>query len=292
LKKFRASIDIGSNTVVFLFAHNKKILKRGQFITSLGLDLDKHKKFSDTPMAETMKALKEICTLAKSYNILPEEIIATATEASRVATNGEEFYQKVVDQLGLRVEIIDSDQEAYYSARGVCFDHGRVSFICLDIGGASTEFIKKSTSPESFESISLPIGSVRLMNWKKEGVDKENIAQVLKSFDFNSFISKEIIGVAGTMTSICMMVNKINPFKDSEVNGAKITKSEIEKVYAEIKNLSQSDLLKLYPHLGKRSRVIKEGLEIVMIAMNKTQAEIIEISTRGVCFGTIDGLNY
>ncbi len=292
MKKYKASIDIGSNTVVYLIVGNNEIIERGQFVTSLGLDLDKNQIFSKVPMQETMEALKEICTKAKSFNINEGQIVATATEASRVARNGKEFYQKVLREVGLKVEIIDSDKEAYYSAQGVCFDKERKSFICLDIGGASTEFIKKSSSPESINSISLPVGSVRLLNWKNETTDQEKLKEVFSSFDFSSFQTSKVIGVAGTMTALCMMIKKLDKFVESEINNQEISKDEVISIYGEIKNLNSVEILSKYPHLGKRSKVIKEGIEIILRAMDEINAKKIEVSTRGVCFGTINGLNY
>ncbi len=291
MKEFRASIDIGSNTVVYLIAKNREIIKRGQFVTSLGLDLDKNKSFSLAPMKDTLKALTEICKIAKKFNINESEIIATATEASRVATNGREFYDKVLNELSLNVKIINSDQEAYYSAQGLCFDKERDDFVCLDIGGASTEFIKKTSNESTVTSISLPVGSVRLMSWKKLN-EEEKLVNTFNQFDFNVFKTQEVIGVAGTMTAICMMIRNLDVFDENEINDQKVTKSELLKLYHEIVNDSPSELLLKYPHLGKRSKVIKEGIEIGMLAMDKLNAKTIEISTRGVCFGTINGLNY
>ena len=110
----RASIDIGSNSVLLLAADldesGNKILSELldlSHITSLGKDLDKTKKFHTDSMNATYNALVEYKKELKKINIFPETVLVTATEASRVATNASEFFLKIKEELGFKITIIN-----------------------------------------------------------------------------------------------------------------------------------------------------------------------------------------
>ena len=88
-KDIRASIDIGSNSVLLLVADVSdgkfQELSKQSYITSLGKELDKNKLFHADSMHATFEALKAYGIECDKYNIPSDEIIVTATEASRVA---------------------------------------------------------------------------------------------------------------------------------------------------------------------------------------------------------------
>ncbi len=286
--KSRAAIDIGSNTVQFLMIKEQEVLMRKQFVTSLGYDLDKTKYFHEKSMKDTRKAIAECVKFCAKESIDPKEIRATATEASRVAINGEEFYQSIKNDLGVDVEIISSKKEALLSAKGILWGQKENDFIAIDIGGASTEFISVQSDPfEVKNSISLPIGSVRMNNWKKE----ENITEMLNSnffsYDLSIYNTHKLIGVAGTMTSLAMMVLKLNRFEASLIDGTLLKSESLKEIEEQIIDKNSEEILKIYPFLGKRSLVIKSGLELVLLIMEKLNAKEIQVSTQGLVFGSI-----
>lgn len=87
----KASIDIGSNSVLLFIAEvaeNEIISLRDEArVTGLGKEVDKNKRFNDLAMDSTFKALEEYCEIIKAYNISFENVLVTATEASRVVSN-------------------------------------------------------------------------------------------------------------------------------------------------------------------------------------------------------------
>ncbi len=67
-----------------------------------------------------------------------------ATEACRAAENGEAFRNRVAEQAGLELEIIDSATEARLAATGCTelFDPAASGVILFDIGGGSSELVR------------------------------------------------------------------------------------------------------------------------------------------------------
>ena len=150
-KDLRASIDIGSNSVLLLIADMTKnkfqeIIKESH-ITSLGKDLDKNKVFHPDSMKATYDAIKEYAEECDKHGISRESIIATATEASRVAQNSKEFFEKIQTELNVTIQTITPQAEAYFSTKGILFNSKFDSDVItiMDIGGASTELIKVNT---------------------------------------------------------------------------------------------------------------------------------------------------
>jgi exopolyphosphatase/guanosine-5'-triphosphate,3'-diphosphate pyrophosphatase len=91
-----------------------------------------------------------------------------ATEACRSARNGVEFLREVRDRLGLHLEIVDRETEAYLAAAGCgeLVDADAESTLLFDIGGGSSEICWMARSAEGAQSVaaweSLRLGVVSL----------------------------------------------------------------------------------------------------------------------------------
>ena len=296
MSKIQASIDIGSNSILLLVGEFKDgVFERYESesrVTSLGLNLDQTKNFDEQSMADSYDALSEYKEIVKKYNIDPKQIITTATEASRVAQNARDFYSKVSSELGINVQIITSEAEAYYSAKGILFDcdFNEEKVFILDIGGASSEIIEVNTkTKEIINSFSMPFGAVRATNWtQKETVDEE-FEKVFSGFSDELANSKtdNLYCVAGTMTSVANISLGTPSFDEVKVHGFKMTSLDVVSIYERLKLLSDEEILKQYPFLAKRSKTIVGGLRVATTIFKWLRVKNIEISTYGLRYGTI-----
>jgi exopolyphosphatase/guanosine-5'-triphosphate,3'-diphosphate pyrophosphatase len=290
---YRSSIDIGSNSILLLAVSftdriENEILNLSS-ITSLGKDLDKNGCFLDSGMKATLLALKSYQKELLKIGINPSETIVTATEASRVAKNALQFFEEVKSETGFNVQIISGDDEAYFTALGVCSGLGKNSqnLTIMDIGGASTELIKVESNPFKISSsISYPVGSVRATDWKNEGVYKNKIEQIL-STGLESYECDLLVCVAGSMTGLAGMFLNQRVFNDKEIDGTKISYAEFSEFVLRVKKMSADDLLSTYPFLGKRASVISGGAEVASEIAKKIKVKELQISTRGLRYGVI-----
>jgi exopolyphosphatase/guanosine-5'-triphosphate,3'-diphosphate pyrophosphatase len=295
MKNIRASIDIGSNSILLVagdFNHGYKELLNESRVTGLGRDLDVNKKFIPIAMDESFEALKEYADLCRQYGISPQEILTTATEASRVATNAKDFFSKVKKDLGIKVSIITSEAEAYFSAKGIMFgaEIADERIFIMDIGGASTEIICLSTRDlKVISSFSMPMGSVRVSNWLKDGVASEKIQEIFERFktDLINVQTKKLYCVAGTMTSIANMHLKNKTFQEDQVHGLVMSKNEVMQVKENYFQNSEEEILMTFPFLGKRTRSIKGGMFMVNMIFNILPVHNVYISTYGLRYGTL-----
>jgi exopolyphosphatase/guanosine-5'-triphosphate,3'-diphosphate pyrophosphatase len=157
----------------------------------------------------------------------------------------------------------------------------------MDIGGASTELIKIRISPfEIIKSISLPVGSVRATDWKKNGEFEIKINQILGT-DLSEYYTKSLVCVAGSMTALASIYLGQKEYVGSKVEGTTISFSTFKAFTNDLRNTSVENLLLLFPFLGKRAPMIAGGSHIAELIGTKLKVEIIKISTRGLRYGTI-----
>jgi len=290
VKNIRASIDIGSNSVLMLIGTASEagveVIDDYSHITSLGRDLDKTKMFHLESMSLTWNALTEYKDKLKKYFIAPESVLVTATEASRVASNAKEFFTKTKNELGFSTKIINTEGEAYYTALGTCLDVAQNKNVIMDMGGASTEFIQVQKNPFKVESsFSLPIGSVRardLMNsGKYQNYFNEKLALDIK------LSSSEVIAVAGTMTTVAAMMFCPNEFVAKDIHNKIIPADQLTHFYEEIHELSEKELHEKFPVVGKRANVILYGLKAANDLAYHYKIKSFIISCYGLRFGTL-----
>ena len=291
----RASIDIGSNTILLLVAKvssdEMEVLHDEVFVTGLGRGIDKTKKFCSEAMNDSMNALLKCREIIDNFHTKISKKIITATEASRVVSNAKSFFKKIEMELNCPVQIITAKEEAYYTGLGVsiCKRVEKVDENCvlMDIGGASTELMMVQLKPyEMIKSTSLPLGSVRGTDWYFDDCFESNLNNILKDFDLGSFSGSALIGVAGTITLMsCMIFNK-KEFDEKFINNCLISIDEIEHLFKSIRDLDSDEILKKYPISGKRSKTIKAGIHICLLIARQLNIKNIKVSTYGLRHGT------
>jgi exopolyphosphatase/guanosine-5'-triphosphate,3'-diphosphate pyrophosphatase len=295
-KDLRASIDIGSNSVLLLIAeltNNKfqEIIKESH-ITSLGKELDKNKVFHPESMQATYDAIKEYAEECDKHGIARESILATATEASRVAQNSAEFFEKIKNELNVTILTINPQAEAYFSTKGILFNSKFDSEVItiMDIGGASTELIKVNTKTFNIlETISMPVGAVRASQWLQDDLFVQNLQKIFLDFrnDIDKFQTKELYCVAGTVTSLGNMHLMRKEFVEDDVHGLTLKAEDIDTMFKKYSEHTPAEFMELFPFLQKRSNSIRGGLHLVYHIVHRLLVKEITISTYGLRYGTI-----
>jgi exopolyphosphatase/guanosine-5'-triphosphate,3'-diphosphate pyrophosphatase len=291
----RASIDIGSNSVLLLACEfnstsqeiEKEILNLS-YITSLGKDLDKTKQFHPDSMKATYEALKDYKKQLEKISFDPADVIVTATEASRVATNAPEFFKKIKDELGFHITKISAKGEAHYTALGVAsaVDSDK-DIVIMDMGGASTELILVQLHPfEIKTTVSLPVGSVRATDWRADGSFNKRINEIL-NVEFSEYKTKNLVCVAGSMTSLASMFSGHTEFKDKEIDGLKIKFESFKEFSRDLQKTNVENLLLLFPYLGKRAPMVGAASAVAEMIGEKLNIETMQISTRGLRYGVL-----
>lgn len=291
----RASIDIGSNSILLLAAEveNGKIIRELinlSEVTGLGKDLDKNSSFIQSSMDDSFAALKKYKNELEKIGMVATDTLVTATEASRVASNSSDFYSKVKNELGFNVSIITANGEAHYSALGAAIDINEKHAVIMDIGGASTELIKIEINPfKVIDFISMPMGSVRGTDWIKNNIFEEKIEEIFTKYSekIPLFHTDLLCCVAGTMTSFANMFHGKKTFEEEVVHGTRISGQEYKKFLLAFEGMNEDELRNLYPFLAKRARTIVAGAKIGLKVAQKIKVKNLEVSTYGLRYGTL-----
>jgi len=302
-------IDIGTYSTRFLISavHKKNsveetlnsiedIFSVGK-ITALGRNLKQTGFLQEEAIQETLSVLREYKMIADEYHL--DYLKAYATQACREAKNGSEFIERV-KKLGIDVEIINPEKEAYFSflatAYGVNPDG---SFVMIDQGGGSTEYayaIKENGKFYLKESVSFPFGIVGLTEkFIKNDPPLEEELKQLKNY-IKEYIVKAyekmketryLIGLGGTITTLVALEYNIFPYNSEKVHSKKLTKEQVKKWFKELSSLTIKQRKQIPQIEDKRAEVILAGIVIFDTSLEVFNKEEIIVSDWGLRHGAL-----
>lgn len=300
----KASIDIGTNTVLLLLAKVEndrlKIIEEQERTPRLGENVDESHRLSDEAIDRVIKVLLEYQSLIeKNYSSI-QEIVVTATSAVRDAENRIHFLERVLSETGFEVQVLSGAEEArysYYGARSVLpQDVVSPNKAIVDIGGGSTE-IALGTENNIIDYHSFDMGCVRFT--ERYLIDdpptngqiqscKTAIADMLIEHPFDMHVDTSLIGIAGTATSLAFIEQSLDTYDRSAINGYRISLNDLRKRILTLQELSAERIRKKYqPVMEHRADIFLAGLLILEGVMQKYDLEEMVTSIGGIRHGAI-----
>src|SRR6476660_6521655 len=161
-----AAIDIGSNSIRQIVADVSpegaiQVVDEMKAAPRLATGLLSTGELSAASIQSALEALDRMATLARQLGA--ERIDAVATSAVREATNASAFLAEIGRVTGLKVRVLDGEEEARLSFRSAVahFDMGVGRTVVMDIGGGSLELALSAEGV--IERLgSLPLGAIRM----------------------------------------------------------------------------------------------------------------------------------
>jgi exopolyphosphatase/guanosine-5'-triphosphate,3'-diphosphate pyrophosphatase len=161
-----AAIDIGTNSVHMIVVKVRpdlsfEVIDREKEMVRLGAGGLDGRALTESAMAAGLQALAKFRRLADSYGV--DDIVASATSATREAENGGDFLDAIAEQTGIRVRVISGSEEArlIHRAAGYGIDLGGRQGVVIDVGGGSVE-ITYGPATEAKLARSFKLGVIRL----------------------------------------------------------------------------------------------------------------------------------
>ena len=290
VRKF-AAIDIGSNAVRLLI-HNV-IEEEGevtQFRKSeliripvrLGEDSFTIGEISKRNIERMIKTIKAFRLLMDVNDV--EKYMACATSAMREAKNGLEVIDKIADETGIRIELIDGEREATIIASTDLkkLIRNDKTYLYIDVGGGSTEFTVFSKGKIEV-SKSFKLGTIRLLNKTVDESQWDQLKIWIKEHtEGNTDIS--IIGSGGN-------INKLHKMSGRK-EGKPLSYIWLNAQYHFLQNLSYNDKVSELGLNPDRADVIIPALEIFLSASRWSGAKKIHVPKIGLSDGIIKTLYY
>lgn len=208
----KAAIDIGTNTTHILIADYQMgcqlipLFKQRHFTL---LAEDGIEQISDLAIGRLFEALDEFNNFCEKLEV--RQVIVSATEALRKASNGKQIADNIQKTFGWQVRIISGMEEAQMIAVGVshAVDLSRGQYLIMDIGGGSVEFVHLDNGVIRIMD-SFPLGIAHLYNTVQHtdpisDENKEKLYRHLENY-LSAFLNQigadsgqiQLVGCAGT----------------------------------------------------------------------------------------------
>ncbi len=157
-------VDVGSNSVRMVVfdgaARSPAYFYNEKIMCGLGKGLAETGRLNPEGRKRALTALKRFSLLAKGMGI--ETLTVVATAAAREASDGPAFQAEVLQATGLKIWVVDGDEEARLSAQGVLLGWPEAKGVVCDMGGNSME-LAMIGGGKIGKRVSTPLGPFRLL---------------------------------------------------------------------------------------------------------------------------------
>ncbi|WP_136525159.1 Ppx/GppA phosphatase family protein [Geomonas ferrireducens] len=295
-----ASIDLGTNTARLLIAsrdpYRQILLKR--IITRLGGGFTREFGLSEEAQLRSLAALKEFAADMAAHGV--RRVRAVATSAVRDAKNGAEFCRRVQEETGITLEVIDGNEEAILTLRGVAsiLDNKDEDLAVFDVGGGSTEYTLAALQQPLF-SRSLPIGVVRLTEGKGSvAAMEEKVRRELEGLKrelqgeghLERFAAATLVGTAGTATTLAAIDLGMTDYDYRRVNNYTLPLAKVEAMFERLLPLTPQERLRVPGLEPGREDLIVAGMLVVLTTMRVFGFGSFKVSDSGLLEGAILGV--
>ena len=283
-----AVIDLGTNSIRFDIYELKTDLNtsrifRSKTMVRLGEEVFKSRKLGDKAMDRTLEEFKKFAQKIKSENV--SKIIAFSTCALREASNAQEFVKRVLEETGIKVEVISGEQEAELISKGILTNEELPYdglFSLVDIGGGSTE-MSLCYKRTVLEQASLALGSSRLTQMfctdsplpvKQRKDMRKHIRSVMEPLTSKKLwkSTPSLVCSSGTAKAFLKIASALNmPVQPLDLR-------DLTQIINEIKNLDSTGILN-YPGMEpKRVDIIISGGILLQEIARQTGAKQLYIT--------------
>lgn len=288
--KTYAAIDIGSNGARLLIkrfddnAPEFDRIKRVLFIRvplRLGKDvftLGKISKEREVMMMHMMKGFKHFMLLNQV-----DDYRACATAAMRDAENGKKIMKSIMQETGIKLEIIRGEEEARLLCNNVIeqTNSNSGSYAYVDVGGGSTE-ISLLHDGVLAESHSFNIGTLRMLSGKVTNATKYQMRGMLDTYA-EEFPGVQIIGSGGNINKLFKLTHNKNDEKVMKV-------SELREIYQELAQLNEEERKEKYGLKDDRVDVIIPAAEIFLMVASGLKCDAIYVPNISLADSIVDGM--
>jgi exopolyphosphatase / guanosine-5'-triphosphate,3'-diphosphate pyrophosphatase len=297
MNDYCAAIDFGTNTARLLVAVSSADgidpVRVEREVVRLGGGFPDECGLSVEAMDRGLACLHRFSEIISGYGV--KQVRASATSAVRDAVNGRDFVDMVFQKTGIRLVVIDGDAEARLTLKGVLsgLDSKSGMLVVLDVGGGSTEFTVSSHGTPVFIK-SMPIGVVRLtegFHTSNEMIERvrsvvDQLEQDLSSAGIHVSADTELVGTAGTATTIAAIKLEMVEYDYRKVNNFTVSRSDITEIFQRLLPLNPQERLLIKGVEKGREDLIISGLVIIISVMDRFGFNRLKVSD----FGLLEGL--
>jgi exopolyphosphatase/guanosine-5'-triphosphate,3'-diphosphate pyrophosphatase len=249
-----AAIDIGTNSIHMIVVRVRpdlsfEVIDREKDMVRLGAGGLDGRSLTEAAVRAALQTLAKFKRLADSHKV--DEIVATATSATREADNGGDFIAEVRRQTGIGIRVISGTEEArlIHLAAGYGVDVGGTTAVVIDIGGGSVE-ITLGTASHLTLGKSFKVGVIRLTERfvQSDPLGRSQERRLVKHLnrELGSYLAQiaargfaRVIGTSGTILSLGALASTAQGSRVEDLRNLRVSAKAIHKVR---KQLVEADL--------------------------------------------------
>src|SRR6478672_40026 len=306
------AIDLGTNNCRLLVArpneHGFTVIDAFSRIVRLGEGLSLTGTLSQEAMDRAVAALAICADKLRRRNVSLSRSVAT--EACRRAKNGAEFAERVRDETGIVLDIIEPQEEARLAVLGChkLLEPGDGPALIFDIGGGSTELVlvdQEEGTPRIRAWWSAPWGVVSLT--ESEGKEALEGSDRLKAYmrmrerarrafaNFANMLPENregirLLGTSGTVTTLASVHLALPAYDRRAVDGLHVPIEAMQTISAMIAGMDYGERSAL-PCIGnERADLVVAGCAILEAIIEIWPAKNLGIADRGIREGILRSL--
>lgn len=300
-KRQVAIIDLGSNTarmvaMEYVPGHSYRLLDELRQVVRLyeGMPASGSTRLQEPARFRALNALRTFAAYARAAGI--NDVIATATSAVRDASNGPEFLDEVERETGLRLTVLDADQEAAAGVLAVTNSFPVEDALMLDIGGGSAQLAVMQGRAYQWGR-SFPLGAVRVTEEfiRKDPPGSASIRKIsqhvrglLKGIRKELDGSLPLYGMGGTIRNLADVHQERTGHPLGLLHGHRLSLDTVEAEVEEFAEMSLAERRRIAGLNSDRADIIIAGAVVAREFMKAAGTDHLTVSGQGLR----DGLFY
>ncbi len=288
-----AVIDLGSNTNRLIimntrlgFAYRledevREVVRLRKGMTAAGL--------SDQAIARGLSTLRLFNDFCERTQV--SQILAVATSAVREAANGPAFLARVKKDIGLDIQVLDGEKEAYYDSLGALNEVPIKKGVVLDIGGGSVQL--SDIQKRRFQrGASVQLGALALTERfvRQDPVSDQEYLQIEEEInqqlDSISWLPEKaglpLVGLGGTIRNLASIQAKRQNYPLYTLHGFVLKRSSVAESIQQFRDLPLDKRQEIPGLSSDRADIILPGAMVLQSVMKRLQVEEVRISVNGV----------
>ena len=287
-----AVVDVGSNSVRLVVydrvGRTPLPLFNERLMCGLGRGLSESGRLDPEAVERALGALSRFAGLIRAMRV--EHVDAVATAATREASDGGAFVQRIEQTCGLRVRVLDGTDEARYSALGVLAAAPKAAGLMADLGGGSLELVRLAGEAEADDGATLPLGPLRLNlpPGTPAGRAAPAIAAALATVPWLELTARQdLYVVGGAWRAIGHMEMRRNDYPLHVLQGLAVEAERMRDIAAAIAGMSRASLQQVEGISNERIAVLPLAAQILRQLIDTARPRRVIFSAYGLREGLL-----
>lgn len=283
-------VDVGSNSVRLVVfdgaARSPAYFYNEKIMCALGAGLSETGRLNPKGRERALAAIRRFQLLAAGMGIPP--LTAVATAAVRDASDGADFCDQILQETGLKIYVIDGEEEARLSAQGVLLGWPTANGLVCDIGGASMELAEVADGQVG-RRLTSPLGPLKLSNVPggKRGL-KQHVSGILDDLYRQIPVEKKrLFLVGGSWRAIAKLDMLRRGYPLTVLHEYRMTPKSVMQT---VKWITENDLGDLRDQTGTsqaRMDLVPIACEVLKRLVRKFKPREIAVSSYGIREGML-----